>query len=81
MANNRKTWESAIYTNAVDLAKKIDKLNELHVNYTIKIVDGIGVGEKVVRLDWDQEYINQRRVMTMLKINEAQKKLEQLEGI
>ena len=81
MANNRRIWESAIYTNAVDLAKKIDKLNELHVNYTIKIVDGIGIGEKVVRLDWDQEYINKRRVWTMLKINEAQKKLEQLEGI
>lgn len=81
MANNRKIWESAIYTNAVDLAKKIDKLNELHVNYTIKIVDGIGIGEKVVRLDWDQEYIDKRRMWTMLKINEAQKKLEQLEGI
>ena len=81
MANNRKIWESAIYTNAVDLAKKIEKLNELHVDYTIKIVDGIGVGEKVVRLDWDQEYINKRRVWTMLKINEAQKKLEQLEGV
>ena len=82
MANNtKKNWESGIYIDAIDLAKKIDKLNEMHVNYSIKIVDGIASGERVVRLDWDQGYINDRIEMSYKKIEDAQKKLELLEGI
>lgn len=80
MANNtKKNWESGIYTSALDLAKKIDRLNEMHVNYSIKIVDGIAAGEKVVRLDWDQGYINDRIEMMYQRLEDTRKKIDLLE--
>ena len=41
---------SDIYTNAVALAKKIKTLKEDGQDFDIEIVDGIGKGEKVVKL-------------------------------
>lgn len=62
-ANYRRTysrkWSSAIYTNAVDLAKKIDALMRDNIVYEINIVKGID-GEDVVKLLWDQEMIERR---------------------
>lgn len=45
-----------IYSNreALSLAMKVQRLNILGVKYDINIVDGIGSGEKVVSLTWDE---------------------------
>jgi len=43
---------SSIYTNAIDLAKKIAELNSENVKYEISIVDGID-GEKVVKVSYE----------------------------
>ena len=43
---------SNIYTNAIDLAKKIAELNSENANYEISIVNGID-GEKVVKVSYE----------------------------
>lgn len=44
-----------IYTNAIDLAKKIQELNGRGISYEISIVNGIGK-EQVVKLSWVEEF-------------------------
>lgn len=47
---------SSIYTNVVDLAKKIQTLKNDGQDFDIKIVDGMGKNEKVVMLSWKYCY-------------------------
>lgn len=42
-------WSCTIYTNAIDLAKRIMKAHENGEIFELSIVDGIGYGEKVVK--------------------------------
>ena len=46
---------TSIYTNAIDLAKKIQELNGRGISYEIKIVNGINK-EQVVALSWVEEF-------------------------
>lgn len=69
--NFKDHWETAIYTNAVDLAKKIKKLDDMHVCYEIEIVKGID-GENVVKVSWDSEFIERY-------VSELSTKIEKLE--
>lgn len=69
--NFRNTWKSAIYTNAIDLAKKIKKLDDMRVCYEIEIVKCIA-GEDVVKVSWDSEFIESY-------VSELSTKIEKLE--
>lgn len=69
--NFKGNWETAIYTNAVDLARKIQRLDDMHVCHEIEVVKGID-GENVVRVSWDSEFIERY-------ISELSTKIEKLE--